>query len=311
MPVTIRPVRPDDYAALAAAANAAFPGVPHAAEDLRDDDESTKPPQKCFRWVADVDGRVVGTASFYQSQARYHPRKFWMDEWVHPEFQRQGIGSALFAQIISAIAPDQPISLRGATREDIPHGVAFAERRGFVEGKRTWVSWLDLGAWDPARLARPEPAGIEICTLAELQGAPGWEQHLLDLYNAIQTDVPDIDPAATVEMESFRSSQLDSPRLMPDLYFIARDGERWVGMTSLWKAADPVQGNTGVTGVLREYRGRSIAWTLKLRSLKAAQARGYKKVETMNASTNRPMLAINEAFGFVKDPAWIHLIREF
>lgn len=310
MSLLIRSVRPDDYAALAEVGSAAFPGVPHSADELRDDDIET-PPMKQRRWVAELDGRVVGTTSYFQIQSRYHPQKFWMDGFVHPEHQRRGIGAALLQEVLAAIGPFDPILLRTATREDVPHTFAFLGRRGFAEGKRTWRSWLELASFDFSRFSSAVPAGIEICTLAELQSQPGWEQSLVDLYNAVQTDIPDIDPAAVVPLDQFRQSQLENARFMPDLYHIARDGDRWVGMTSLWKAFQPGEIDTGVTGVLREYRGRGIALALKLRSLAAAGARGYQRVETQNASTNRPMLAINEMLGFVKEPAWIHMIRTF
>ncbi|HWI65773.1 MAG TPA: GNAT family N-acetyltransferase [Symbiobacteriaceae bacterium] len=306
----IRPVAVDDYNTLAAIGSAAFPGVPYDAEEMREDDQD-KPPLRAERWVFELDGQIVGTASIFQIQSRYHPQRFWMDLFVHPDFQRRGVGTALYEHLLAAIAPADPISLRTFTRDDLPHGQSFFVNRGFVEGKRTWQSFLDLSAVDLAAFAHPDPAGITICPLAELMGEPDWEQRLLALYNTIQTDVPDIDPAATVELEHFRESQLQSQRFMPDQYFIARDGDRWVGLTSLWKAPQAGQANTGVTGVLREYRGRDIAWALKLRSLEAARQAGFTRVETQNASTNRPMLAINERLGFAKEPAWIHLIREF
>jgi len=310
MPYIIRTVRPDDYGALAEVATAAYQGDPHDAAEMQEEDAPT-PPLKSERWVAEVDGQVVGSASYFQSEARYHSQKFWMDAFVAPDFQGRGIGTGLFDYVMAAIAPEAPISLRTFTRDDIPQAVAFFGQRGFVEGKRTWRSFLDLSELDLARFARPEPPGIEIRTLAELQAGEGWEASLLELYNLIQTDIPDIDPATAVPMEQFRQTQLQSPRLLPGFYYIARDGGRWIGMTSLWKAVQPDEAATGVTGVLREYRGRDIAWALKLRSLADAQRHGFRRVETMNASTNRPMLAINEVLGFAKEPAWIHLIRTF
>ena len=44
---------------------------------------------------------------------------------------------------------------------------------------------------------------------------------------------------------------------------------------------------------------------LKLRTVKYARAHAYREIRTNNDSRNRPMLRINEAMGFVKEPAWI------
>lgn len=67
--------------------------------------------------------------------------------------------------------------------------------------------------------------------------------------------------------------------------------------------------HTGLTGVLPEYRRRRIALALKQRALAWAREQGVKLVRTSNDSTNLRMLSINERLGFVKEPAWIHLVR--
>ncbi len=67
---------------------------------------------------------------------------------------------------------------------------------------------------------------------------------------------------------------------------------------------------TGFTGVLREYRGRGIAWALKLRALTWAKERGYREVRTWNSTRNAPMLGINVALGFAKQPVWITFAKD-
>jgi predicted GNAT superfamily acetyltransferase len=94
---------------------------------------------------------------------------------------------------------------------------------------------------------------------------------------------------------------------MADAFFIAvdRDG-RWVGMSNLERQLeDPTFVWQGLTGTLREDRGRGIAMALKLRTVTFAQRMGVDHIKTWNDQRNRPMLSINEAMGFEKQPAWI------
>jgi hypothetical protein len=49
---------------------------------------------------------------------------------------------------------------------------------------------------------------------------------------------------------------------------------------------------------------------MKLRSLRWAKEQDYRLVKTWNATNNEGMLAINEALGFEKRPAWIDYIYD-
>jgi mycothiol synthase len=108
-------LRPEDYQALALCNRAAIPDADDTAESLQEDDASTSAFE---RWVAEVDGQVVGHASWFQLPSRLHPHKFWMDGTVHPDYQGRGIGVALYNQVLATIAPKNPISLRTFARED-------------------------------------------------------------------------------------------------------------------------------------------------------------------------------------------------
>ena len=56
--------------------------------------------------------------------------------------------------------------------------------------------------------------------------------------------------------------------------------------------------------------GKGVAMALKLQTVKYARANGYREIRTGNNTRNRPMLRINEAMGFQKQPVWIEFERE-
>lgn len=312
MTILLRPVRPDDYTALALCNRAAMPGVDDTAEGLQDDESHATAFE---RWVAEVETAVVGSASWFQLPSRFHPQKFWMDGAVYPDYQGRGIGAALFAQVLEALAPKNPISLRTFSREDYAGTRRFLAKHGFVEAKRTWESFLDLTTADFGRYVdrpiRVEAQGIHLRTLLDLQQELDWPERLLGLYNTIQADVPDIDAAAVVAMEQFRKSYLGSGSFLPAGHYIAVDHDRWVGMSTLWSGGKESLLDTGLTGVIPAYRHRGIALALKLRSLAWAREQGVTQIRTTNASSNEGMLAINDRLGFVKRPAWLHLLKQF
>lgn len=68
--------------------------------------------------------------------------------------------------------------------------------------------------------------------------------------------------------------------------------------------------DTGLTGVRRAWRRKGIALALKLRAIAYARSVGAPVIRTENATTNQAMLAINEALGFAKQPAWITFVKK-
>jgi GNAT superfamily N-acetyltransferase len=61
---------------------------------------------------------------------------------------------------------------------------------------------------------------------------------------------------------------------------------------------------TGYTCSHPDYRGRGIAWAVKLQSLAQAIELGIPFVRTANDSENAPMLHINETLGYYSRPGF-------
>lgn len=296
-----------------------FPAVAQLSQEIHEqlvtaesiqDDFSRRDPKCAFAaWIAEVNGEVAGIGIYQQFSGAFHPRKFNLDVGVRPAFRRQGIGGALYRQLREALEPLEPIALGGGTKENWTDAIAFLERRGFKEKMRNWESHFDLTGFDPATLAghvaAAEAAGYQFRSYVDLGDDPERDQKLHELVKVARRDVPSPEPLTDVSFEQWKKG-IDRPQFFPETYMVAFKDGQMVGMTNIWKTDEADVLETGLTAVLREHRRGGVARALKIKSLASAKAQGgYRKVKTWNATTNAPMLAINEWLGFVRQPAWI------
>jgi mycothiol synthase len=313
--VKIRPFASADYDDFTRLHNGTFgPEFTKEPNELRFDDEHMPSHCKWARWIAEIDGNVVGACGYSQPPYIYHPRRYMLEITVDPDWYIQGVGRALYDHVMAEVMKLGPERVSEWTREDMPCRVGFFERRGFVANMRMWTSVLDLHEFDPGRFwDRAVLDGLRITTLAEL----GVEDESVrrrwyDLWSATRADVPvppgEVRAGATYEQWWERNNR-DS--LFPEGFFIALDGDRFVGLSQLWLSPSPDELRTGLTATLRDYRRRGIAFALKVRALSCAKARGYRYVRTENEVNNQGMIAINDELGFVKQPAWVHYMKSF
>ena len=90
---------------------------------------------------------------------------------------------------------------------------------------------------------------------------------------------------------------------MPKGWFVALDGEQYIGLTVLEKGSDNVERlMTSFTGVRRAYRRRGIATALKVHSIQFAGRMGTRLILTNNEE-HSPMFQLNLKLGFQPQPA--------
>ncbi len=308
----IRPFTPEDYPALARIAGAAFPDYPTSAEEKEFGDARRDPKCRLERWLITRDGQPVGYGEYGQRSSSYHPRRFQINVIVQPDSQGLGLGKALYEQVMSALAPLDPLSVRARAREDRARSVRFLHDRGFAEDMRAFESRLDVAAFDPAAWAdagaRVAASGVEFRTLRELQDAPGhWQKHY-EMAEELAADVPSAEPRTAVEKAVWLSALLKNPGLLPDASLFAVQAGEYVGLTML-KASGGGELITGLTGVRRGHRRQGIALALKVKNIAWAKENGYPRIKTWNEANNRGMLGINARLGFVRQPAWLDMVK--
>ncbi|MBB6097480.1 GNAT superfamily N-acetyltransferase [Deinobacterium chartae] len=308
----IREFTPSDYEVFAAVTNAVYPDYPESADEMRRDDARRQPHILHGRFLAELDGRVVGTADYDQHAGQYQPQVFALNVAVLPEYRNRGVGSALYDRLMRALAPFDPLKIKGNAREDWTHSVRFLEARGFEEAMRTWESRLDPRTFDGSAFAghleRLEAQGVRLVSYAELDPATR-DRRFYEVFCRVRLDVPRTEPATEMSYEFFLASFPNEPTFVPEACIFAEVNGELAGMSNVWLSDVSDDLFVGLTGVLPEYRRRGLALGMKLRTLEWARAHGAPSLKTWNASNNLPMLAINEQLGFVKQPAWIDFAR--
>ena len=305
----------DNYDRVVQLHNAVWPDHLTAVGEWQHLDRTRDPKYFYQRVLVELNGQVVGYAIYQEPSWSYKPGKYFVMATVHPDHEGHGVGNALYEHMLAALAPRQPRVLASTTRENYAKAIRFLEGRGFTQVMRFPISELEVDAFNPAPYQglshQLASQGVHVRSIAQLKAMePQWKQRLHELINEVLEDVPSPDPITMESFEQFDQQRLNSPRFLPEGYFVAMEGERMVGLSALWKnEVDPHKLHTGLTGVRRSHRRRGICTALKVRAIQYAKAYGAKVIETDNEEHN-PMFQINLQLGFKAQPAMLEFSKE-
>ncbi len=304
-----------DYEAVVGIANAREPDNPTCVENIKHRDHAREKKYMFRRFIVELDGRVVATGNFGESNWSHVPGKYTMYFSVHPEYGNRGIGTATYEYIMNELAAADPEPTYFATwvRDDRDIAIRFVETRGFKEIMRGASSRLELKEFDDARFAEVLSSVLEGGLVIErldrlMDRETDALRRLYDLDWEAMQDMPNDDPPVRRSFETYLRI-MQPPGFDPRLGYVALEGEQWVGATLLWRnPAEKDTLGTELTGVLRTHRRRGIATALKVAVLADARDLGYRAVRTENAASN-PMYDINLRLGFTPVPGWIDYHR--
>ena len=313
MSIHIRPVNPaTDLARIAELTNTVHPDS-ETVDLLREDLARQLDGRFMRSLVASVpDEAVVGYALV--DHVPWQPAgRFWVWVTADQRWRGQGIGSTLFAQVLSLATEQRAAILATQVRDDQPESLAFAERRNFHLERHIFESVIDLATFDEVRFTGVvedvEASGIRFFTLADVGNTREALHKLWEVnYRAVLDD-----PASTGSFSSFDDfSQVvgQASWFDPAGQIMAADGETIVGLCAVGYFPETRSARNMITGVERAYRGRHIALALKLLGIRYAKARGARTIRTHNDSQNAPMLAINRKLGYRPEPGVYRLIRQ-
>ena len=306
-----------DYEIIVRITNEIYPESPETVASFKERDAKREERIRHRRWLAFLDNEPVGVAAYMNMTWMYDPRKFYVTLNVRPAYRQQGIGKQLYQTLYEGLSIYDPLTLRARYRESVAGAYEFATAYGFEEESRTWESRLpvqdvDLRPFDGLR-ERLEHEGLRFATLRELmESDPDYQQKIYELEKSSGADVPTPEPLTPLSFEQFVKEVFESKKLFPEAFFIALDGDRYLGLSNLERnSADPTLLFVDYTGVDAAYRRRGIGLALKVEAIKVAQAHGFTTISTWNDSTNKGMLAINNMLGFIRQPAWIDIVKHY
>lgn len=304
-----------DYHHLVTVDNAIDPDHRDTVENWQHWDRNRNPEHLYRRYLAERRGEIVAYGSYGHMSWSFLPDKYFLSVGVSPLHERKGYGSALWDFLHERLMQRDPVRLVSFTREHRTHALAFLQKRGFEVKLRAPISRINPQEFDAARyaakVASVEQSGIVVKTMTELSREdPDWKQKIYELEWECVQDVPSVDDFTNRDFAAFEKQTFDSPTLLPDGWFIAVDGDRYVGLSVLWRnLADEKKLSTGLTGVVRSHRRRGLATAMKVRALEFARAYGATVVDTDNEENN-PMFQLNLQLGFTPRPALLEMNKQ-
>ena len=264
------------------------------------------------QWVAWDDGEPAGLARVRWRGGEDNQDLASVYGGVIPNRRRRGIGSRLLEAATEAALAAGRTKVIMDSDSMAPAGAPVMERLGGKKGITMRISRMDLDRLDrglmDAWLASGEKLTDEF-ELLELGPEPVPVKHrqaFADLHHVMNSA-----PLEDLELEPFvltveQMAAYEEARIARGIRWWAtvarhRASGEFAGFTELQALQeDPSIIYQGDTGVWEKYRGRGLGRWIKASNLLRVLPHmpEARWVETGNAGSNRPMLAINEAMGF-------------
>ena len=307
--VTIRELPQDDLDEWAALSNQ-FRAWPTSREHILFE-ERVRPAGEAFlrlgAWHA--DSGLCGIAEcVLSSDGEHSVDESWAYVAVTPQHRRQGTGNRLADQVMRfAREVGRQWVLVDVFDRDLAAADSLLRRYRFVEVERDETSVQDPGAVDLSRLEEHRSTlasrGVQTVAFSEIDSAAN-RQALHRAFVETARDMPTEQRHNDLPLEDFIEQWFDRPGSSTDGMFVARDGDRIVGLTYTAFRPDG-QGEVFDTGVVRSHRRRGIARALKLMATRYAREQAMARVHTDSNTVNAGMLSLNHELGFRPGPVVI------
>jgi RimJ/RimL family protein N-acetyltransferase len=160
---------------------------------------------------------------------------------------------------------------------------------------------LDLDGFDEGSFLRylnqAREQGVVFETFEGLGDTPANRRALYELNKTCSADIPG--RGTFYDFDDYVAERIVRPADDPAGIIIALHEGRWVGMSasSYWPERDHVFAE--MTGVVRDWRRKGLAFGLKVLALRYAKSKGASHVLTVHHAANEAPIALNRRLGFL------------
>lgn len=254
--------------------------------------ELANPPANFLHQLVYIDARAVG----YIECSEFKPNHFWLDILVHPDFQRQGIGSKLMLEGLNHIQKFSGTHIEAQIRSDWAAHDAFYAKHGF-ERSTAWVKWwLKPDNFVPTNQA-------QIKSLAELEQSID-QNMLLELINELRFAANQSEPSKPFTPEMLKR-EFGAIWFKPEHFWVAFNHENLVG--ACWVAGyknDPTL-FLQFLGVRQSARSRGIGSAFIAKMVEVCERDSFKGIEAHTHPDETLTNTFLEHRGFERRPGYL------
>ena len=270
-------------------------------------------PERSLVLLAAIDGREMVGAGMLLGYLKENLHVAGIDVFVRPDRRRQGIGSALLAELEVLASGDGRSTLQ--SEAFVPPGgtgpaQAFSRARGFDVASREAIRELAMSDYSARRSDLLAAVGgaaddyevVTYDTVCPEQYVGSFGRLLGMLISEIPLGDLDLEDSEWTpeRIRAAEQRQVEIGRHVLTAIAVAPDGSVAGASDVRVNDASPTHGQVGITLVDPAHRGRRLGLALKIAThdLALASYPGLEAVDTSNAAVNTHMNAVNEQLGY-------------
>ena len=289
-----------------------YEAQPRTVDEMREWFQYTPPGRLQRRLVSVNENDSVTGYGGYVHEAHCPEGHFTAWVVVDPDCRGQGIGSALWDRLWEDLKAIRATRLVSEVLDNDSQSLVFAQRCGFAIDQHFFSYELDLTTFDETDflpvIAALEASGIRFCALADFPDTLEMRHKLYDLNESDSFENTNTSTPWTYSI--FEKAVFQAPWFRREGQLLAVDGDQWIGMAAVGLDPETHSAYNENTVVLRPYRNRKIATSLKVLAARYARQNGAQRLLTDSNLRNAPILAINRKLGYKPQPGKYILVYE-